>query len=292
MAGQDPDPSPSGYDRIGQGYTRVRRPDPRLAKRIHAGLGDSRTVVNVGAGAGSYEPTDRVVVAVEPSRAMVDQRPARAAPAVRAQAGSLPFPNRCFDGALALLTVHHWPDPVAGLAELRRVTTGPIVVFTFELDVHDRQWLVTDYLPEMTNLDRGNLAPARVADALGGGIVEVLDVPKDCLDGFCHAWWQRPDAYLDPAVRAGISGIARLPAEVVARGVEQLRRDLDGRHLARSPRVPDRPRRDRRGLPARHLARRAAGRGRLNDRLNRQAPSRWTVTRTGTDEPAILRNSE
>ncbi len=226
MAGREIDDSQPVYDRIGGGYAQVRQPDPRLAKRIHAGLGDARSVVNVGAGAGSYEPTDRVVVAVEPSQAMVDQRPPGAALAVRADAASLPFPDRCFDGALALLTVHHWPDPLAGLAELRRVTVGPIVVFTFDPEVHDRQWLVAEYLPEMTSLDRGHPVASRVADALGGGTVEVLGVPKDCRDGFCHAWWQRPGAYLDPAVRAAISGIARLPDDVVASAVDRLRRDL------------------------------------------------------------------
>jgi SAM-dependent methyltransferase len=214
------------YDSIGRGYADVRRPDPRIGARLHAGLGDAATVLNVGAGAGSYEPTDRFVVAVEPSWAMLRQRVPGAAPAVQAVAGALPFGDGVFDGALALLTVHHWPDPVAGLREVRRVVAGPVVVFTFDKAVHDRQWLVTDYLPAMADLDVAHPPSAEIADALGGGVVEELPIPADCTDGFCHAWWRRPDAYLDPAVRAGISGIARLPSDVVDEGMDRLGHDL------------------------------------------------------------------
>ena len=214
------------YDRIGIGYTDRRRPDPRIEARLRAALGDAATVLNVGAGAGSYEPTDRPVVAVEPSAAMVAQRPASAAPVVRAVAGALPFPDRAFDGALVVLSVHHWPDPHAGLAEIRRVTRGPVVVFTFDHAVHADQWLVTDYLPEMVALDVDTPGPDAIAAALGGGTVEVLPVPHDCTDGFCHAWWRRPAAYLDPGVRAAISGIARLPEAAVARAVADLSDDL------------------------------------------------------------------
>jgi SAM-dependent methyltransferase len=221
-------PAPThAYDRIGSGYAQRRRPDPRIGSRIRAALGSARTVVNVGAGAGAYEPTDRPVVAVEPSTAMIAQRPATAAPALRGVAGRLPFPDAAFDGGLAILTVHHWPDAAAGLAELRRVARGPVVVLSFDHAVHARQWLVTDYLPEMAGLDTDLPRPDAIADALGGGTVEVVPVPHDCTDGFCHAWWRRPTAYLDPAVRAAISGIARLPTDVVARAVDALRHDLD-----------------------------------------------------------------
>jgi SAM-dependent methyltransferase len=213
----------AAYDRIGRSYGTTRRPDPRIAARLHAALGDAALVLNVGAGTGSYEPTDRRVVVVEPSGAMIAQRPPGSA---RAVAGRLPFPGGRFDAASAILTVHHWPDRLAGLAEVRRVTTGPVVVFTFDHGAHAGQWLVSDYLPAMRAIDRDLPSPPEIAAALGGGEVEVLAVPADCADGFCHAFWCRPEAYLDPAVRAGISGIARLPEAYVAAAMERLADDL------------------------------------------------------------------
>jgi SAM-dependent methyltransferase len=182
--------------------------------------------VNVGAGAGSYEPADRLVIAVEPSAEMIRQRSRTAALALRATAEALPFADRTFEAAMALFTVHHWSDPMAGLAEMRRVTAGPIVVFTFDHQVHSDQWIVKDYLPSMVELDTGTPSPAMIADAVGGGFVEVLSVPLDCTDGFCHAWWRRPEAYLAPAVRASISGIARLPTRVVEDATARLANDL------------------------------------------------------------------
>lgn len=214
------------YDSIGVGYERMRRPDPRIEQRLHEALGGARRVVNVGAGAGSYEPLDRQVVAVEPSHAMIQQRPPGAPPALRGVGSHLPFPDASFDAAMASLTIHHWPDPLSGLGEMRRVATGPVIVFTFDHEVHGAQWLVQEYLPEMLELDRDLPSPAAIADALGGGRVEVVPVPADCTDGFCHAWWRRPAAYLEPAVRRAISGIARLPDEVVARGMGHLEADL------------------------------------------------------------------
>ncbi|MCB1018040.1 MAG: class I SAM-dependent methyltransferase [Acidimicrobiales bacterium] len=219
------------YEAIGVGYARRRRPDPRIAARIHGHLGPPRErphVLNVGAGAGSYEPGDRRVTAVEPAPTMIAQRPATASrEVVRAVGGALPFPDGTFDAATALLTVHHWPDPTAGLAEVRRVTTGPVVVFTFDHDVSSEQWLVADYFPGMAAFDTHLPPPDALADALGGGTVEVLPVPRDCTDGFMHAWWCRPEAYLDPATRAAISGLARLDDDQVAAGVARLRADLD-----------------------------------------------------------------
>jgi SAM-dependent methyltransferase len=216
------------YDSIGVGYARVRQPDPRIAAQIHAGLGSAERVLNVGAGAGSYEPVDRYVVAVEPSQRMIEQRPPEASRiVVRAFAGELPFDDGAFDAAMALLTVHHWPDAAAGLKEVRRVTSGPVVVFTFDYGVHSDQWLVTEYLPGMLEFDRDVPSPVEIANALGGGDVSVVPVPADCVDGFCHAWWRRPEAYLDAGVRAGISGIARLPAAVVDEGMARLAADLE-----------------------------------------------------------------
>lgn len=158
---------------------------------------------------------------------MIAQRPPGAASAVRAVAQALPFADGAFDAAMATLTIHHWPDPVAGLAEVRRVTTGPIVVLTFDYGIHAAQWLVTEYLPEMLSFDEHVPSAEALADALGGGTVDVVPVPFDCADGFCHAWWRRPEAYLDARVRAGISGIARLPQDVVARAMRELSADLD-----------------------------------------------------------------
>lgn len=218
---------PHLYDRIGVGYADVRQPDPRIAAQIHIALGSARTVLNLGAGTGSYEPVDRSVVAVEPSPEMIAQRRVGAAPVARGVAGALPFPDSAFDAALALLTVHHWPDIVSGLTEVRRVTAGPVVVFTFDTEVHADQWLVRDYLPWMLDLDGHVPAPAAIADALGGGSVDVIPVPHDCVDGFCHAWWRRPEAYLRPEVRAGISGIARLPHDVVTEAMGRLANDLE-----------------------------------------------------------------
>ena len=216
------------YDSIGVGYARVRQPDPRIAEQIHTALGDARRVLNVGAGAGSYEPVDRCVVAVEPSQRMIEQRPPQASRiVVRAFAGDLPFEDGAFDAAMALLTVHHWPDAAAGLREVRRVTSGPVVVFTFDYSVHSDQWIVTEYLPAMLEFDKDVPSPHEIADALGGGAVSVVPVPADCVDGFCHAWWRRPEAYLDAGVRAGISGIARLPDAVVDKAMARLAADLE-----------------------------------------------------------------
>jgi len=219
-------PDAEVYDAIGVGYRRFRRPDARIERMLHEPLAHAVHVVNVGAGTGSYEPRGRRVVAVEPSLEMIRQRPAGSAPTIRAVASALPFPDATFDAAMALLTVHHWQDPAAGLRELRRITHGPIVVFTFDHDVHGAQWLVSEYLPSMLELDRDVPSPENIAEALGGGRVDVVPVAADCVDGFCHAWWRRPHAYLDPAVRAGISGVARLPPDVVDDAMARLRRDL------------------------------------------------------------------
>lgn len=215
------------YDRIGVGYGNWRRPDPRIAEQFARALGGARTVLNVGAGAGSYEPTDRDVVAVEPSSVMIAQRPIDAAPVVQATADPLPFAADTFDAAMALLTIHHWPDPVAGLREMRRVTRGPILVFGFDLDAHAHQWLTTDYLPEAAALDRDVIGEAEVIEALGGGRVESVTVPADCTDGFMYAYWQRPEVYLDAGARQAISGIARLSDDVVLPAMAHLKDDLE-----------------------------------------------------------------
>ena len=211
------------YDTIGSGYARARVPDPRIAAHILAALGDARTILNVGAGAGSYEPTDRDVTAIEPSAVMLAQRPPEAAPALRAVAEALPFPDRSFDAAMAILTLHHWSDQRAGIAELRRVAPRT-VVFTFDVDV--LPWIATDYLPEMISQDKFIFPPiAEVAADLDAD-VEVVPIPHDCTDGFTGAYWARPEAYLDPAVRNGTSAIRTLDSDLVTSRMEQLRADL------------------------------------------------------------------
>ncbi len=216
-----------GYDTIGAVYARHRRPDPRVAAQIAQALGEGRSVVNVGAGTGSYEPTDRTVVAVEPSGVMIAQRGSAAGPVVRAVAEQLPFPDHCFDGALALLTVHHWTDPAAGLAEMARVARR-VVVFTFDFEVHRTFWLMEDYVPEAAAPPSTNVMGAdEVAGIIGADRIETVAVPTDCIDGFNWAYWCRPEAYLDPEVRACISGLALLDDDLVAGRMEVLRQDLD-----------------------------------------------------------------
>jgi SAM-dependent methyltransferase len=217
------DPS---YDTIGVGYTRVRRADPRIAARIRAALGDARTVLNVGAGAGAYEPADLDVTAVEPSEVMRAQRPPGAAPVVDAVAEALPFPDGSFDAAMAALTDHHWSDRPRGLAEMRRVARRQ-VLFTWEGDTALDAWIVRDYFPGFARFSRPARSLDRMLERLGGGRIEVVPVPHDCADGFFHAYWRRPEAYLDETVRAGISVFARLDPKEVEEGVARLGADLE-----------------------------------------------------------------
>lgn len=224
------------YAVLGRNYVRSRQPDPRIAAAVTAALGEARSVVNVGAGAGSYEPTDRRVVAVEPSPRMIGQRPPAAPPAVRACAEGLPFPDNAFDAALAVLTVHHWTNVAAGLAELRRVSRRQVIL-TWDQAVFARFWLVQDYLPEIA-LHESRLAclDRIVAELTASGrtpSVRPIPVPSDCADGFLGAYWRRPDAYLSESVRAGMSGVALLDQGVVAAGIDRLRADLADGHWHR-----------------------------------------------------------
>lgn len=215
------------YDTIGATYTVTRRTEPRIAEQIWAALGDARTVLNVGAGTGSYEPSDRDVTAVEPAALMRAQRPAGAAPCVAAAAERLPFQDRSFDAAMAVATIHHWPDPVAGLREMRRVARR-IVVFTHdttETGWHGRFWLTRDYLPEVTGLLLGRPSLTELASAIGGRTEPVL-IPSDCADGFFEAYWRRPERYLDEEVRRGVSVWAKVGPEAEQRAVRRLRDDL------------------------------------------------------------------
>ena len=215
------------YERHGRSYARQRRPDPRIAARIHAALGDARTVLNVGAGAGSYEPADRWLLAVEPSATMRAQRPSGAAPALDARAEALPFDDDSFDAAMACVTIHHWQPAATGLAELRRVARGPVVVFTFELDFLPA-WQ-HEYLREGIALERPRFpAIDDVAAALGGRTrVERIPTPGDCTDGFFEAFWRRPEALLDPEIRAAQSIWALLAPDVERRIVARMAEGLD-----------------------------------------------------------------
>jgi SAM-dependent methyltransferase len=213
------------YDRIGSGYARLRRTDPRIARRIWAALGDARTVLNVGAGTGCYEPPDREVTAVEPSSVMRAQRPKGSAPCIDATAESLPFPDKAFDAAMAVLSDHHWRDPIAGLRELKRVGRR-VVVFQFDNELFPRFWLVRDYLPEFAAEASKRPTLSERAAAIGARM-EPVPIPWDCVDGFFHAYWRRPHEYLDPNLRRATSVWSRLGPEIEARAITELEADLE-----------------------------------------------------------------
>jgi SAM-dependent methyltransferase len=215
---------PALYEQIGTGYTCARRTEPRIAQRIWAALGDAERVLNVGAGAGSYEPPDRHVLAVEPSGVMRAQRPNDAAPCIDARAEALPFPDRSFDVAMAVLSDQHWSDPIAGLQEMRRVARR-VVVFQWDDAESERFWLIRDYLPEYRALTSGPSLTER-ATAIGARMERVL-ISWDCVDGFFHSYWRRPSAYLQEPVRRGSSVWAQVGEQAEQRAVATLARDLD-----------------------------------------------------------------
>jgi len=211
------------YDLIGLNYAQLRKPDPRIEAAIVSALGPAQSILNVGAGTGSYEPQDRSVTAVEPSQEMIRKRSPHAARAIQASAGALPFADNSFDAAMAILTLHHWPDKEAGLREMRRVTRGRIVLLTF--DPSHRPWL-TDYLPELAALDEAQMpAMADYARWLGPVQVTPVLVPHDCSDGFLYAYWRRPAAYLDSLIRSGSSSFWAIGHAQA--GLQALQRDLE-----------------------------------------------------------------
>jgi len=217
------------YDRIGLNYAELRRPDPRIAAMIDAALGDAATVVNVGAGTGSYEPTDRGVLAVEPSDVMIAQRPARAAPCLRGTAEVLPLADKSVDAAMGVLTFHHWTDQARGLAEMARVARKRIVLLSWVPD-EGPFWLTEDYFPEIMVMDRQTFPATPIMTALlerviGPVTVTPVPTPHDCTDGVLGAYWRRPEAYLIPEVRSAISSFSQFDAEP---GLARLRADLDG----------------------------------------------------------------
>lgn len=214
------------YDRIGATYRSTRRPDPRIASQVRDALATIGTVVNVGAGTGSYEP-GQTVAAIEPSMVMIAQRPPGSAPCVQAVAEALPLRDKCVDAAMALLTVHHWGDLSAGIAELHRVSRHRIVILTWDQAVIDDFWLLREYLPDAARINKALYVPIeRLVELLGGAQVHTVPIPHDCTDGFGAAFWRRPEAYLDATVRAGISMLAYADEGALADGLGRLAADL------------------------------------------------------------------
>ncbi len=211
------------YDTIGDGYARLRRSDPRIAAQINAALGEARTVLNVGAGSGSYEPANRTVTALEPSAEMIAQRAPGTATVVQGHAENLPFDDNAFDAVMAVLTIHHWTDQARGLAEMARVSRGRIVVLTYDPAFRDF-WLF-DYFPALVTLDEAQMPPLPFfTEILGPVNIAPVPIPHDCVDGFLSAYWRRPVAYLDETNRKAMSsfwkigdttdGIRRLSADL------------------------------------------------------------------------------
>ncbi len=231
------------YECGGWSYARHRRTDPRIEALVHDALGAARRVINVGAGSGSYEPVDRYVVAVEPSAQMRSQRSPDRVPAIDATAECLPFDDGVFDAAMAMVTLHQWSDAAAGLRELRRVASGPVVILTFDGDALDDFWLA-DYVPELVEAERHRYQPLDwIADQLGGTTtVTAVPVPIDCHDGFTEAYYARPERFLDENVRRAQSAWGFVDDEVEARAVDRLRADLeDGTWLRKYGHFLERP---------------------------------------------------
>ncbi len=214
----------AAYDTIGVNYSDLRKPDPRIEGVIAEALGPARTVLNVGAGTGSYEPADREVTAVEPSAEMIRQRRSPAARVIQGCAEDLPFDDKAFDAAMAVLTVHHWTDKEKGLKEMRRVTRGPVVLLTFD-PAHPGFWLA-DYIPELAALDDAQMPRMTDYEAWLGPVgISAVPVPHDCIDGFLYAYWRRPASYLDPKIRAAMSSFWALGD--VTEALEKLASDLE-----------------------------------------------------------------
>jgi len=214
----------ASYDTIGVNYSDLRKPDARIERAIGRALGSARTVLNVGAGAGSYEPADRQVTAIEPSVEMIRQRGASAAPVIQGYAEDLPFDDNSFDASMAILTIHHWADKEKGLKEMRRVTRGRVVILTF--DPSHRGFWLADYIPELVALDEAIMPEMTDYEAwLGAVEISAVPIPHDCTDGFLCAYWRRPAAYLDPRIRAAMSSFWAI--NDISEGLEKLARELD-----------------------------------------------------------------
>jgi SAM-dependent methyltransferase len=218
----------AAYDEIGIDYSDFRRADPRIEARVWAALGDARSVANVGAGTGSYEPRDREVIAIEPSSLMIAKRPAGAAPALQGVAEALPLDEQSVDAAMAIFTIHHWSDLGAGLTEMRRVARQRIVLLTIDATKNAEIWTLAEYFPEAMALEE-ELMPsiASLESRLPGATVETVPMPSRCRDEFTSALWDRPELFLEPATLRASSLWHRLSREVIERGQERLRADLE-----------------------------------------------------------------
>jgi SAM-dependent methyltransferase len=215
------------YDRTGVGYASVRRGDPRIGARVEAALGGARSVVNVGAGTGSYEPAEREVIAVEPSRVMIEQRGPDAAPVVQASAEQIPFANGSFDAAMAMVTVHHWRDWRAGVKEMRRVARDRVVVLTFDGEALPDYWFL-EYFPRARDIHAGFMPPLEeFAATMGATRVEPVPIPRRCTDGFFMALWDRPEMHLDPEVRRASTIWHEMTPEEAGPGLSRLAADLE-----------------------------------------------------------------
>jgi SAM-dependent methyltransferase len=216
------------YGEPGFEHTPARRTDRRIARQIHKALGDARSVANVGAGAGAYEPFDRTVLPIEQSPQMIAQRAPGLAPAIRGHAESLPLPSGSVDVALACMSLHNWADWRIGVQELRRVARKRVVVFTYDRACAQRFWLLRDYLPKLGRLDSARFPPIEEQRiAMGEEVsLEAVPIPHDCEDGFLAAYWQRPAAYLDARTRATMSAFRIPGAERLLGGLDRLAEDL------------------------------------------------------------------
>ncbi len=213
----------TSYDTIGVNYSDLRKPDVRIETVISNALGSAKTVLNVGAGTGSYEPVDGTVTAIEPSAEMIRQRTALAAPVIQGYAENLPFDDNSFDASMAVLTVHHWTDKEKGLKEMRRVTRGPVVVLTY--DPAFRAFWLLDYFPELVALDEAQMPGITDYERwLGPVEISPVPIPHDCTDGFLSAYWRRPAAYLDPRIRAAMSSFWKVGD--VSEALSRLEKDL------------------------------------------------------------------
>ena len=219
----------SVYEEMGAGYTTTRRADPRIEEQIHTALGNATSVVNVGAGAGAYEPCDREVLPIEPSKKMIAQRSPDLPEAIRGYAECLPLPSDCVDAAMACMTLHHWPDWRIGVQELRRVARERVVIFTYDRSYAEHFWLLRDYLPRLGRLDSERFPALEEQSAALGEDVKIIPVPiaHDCEDGFLGAYWRRPRAYLNKGVRASISTFHLADSKEMLAGLDGLAEDLD-----------------------------------------------------------------